>query len=122
MNRKVRGVFTFVIFLVLVQNAYSGYPTGQDLLIKCTGATNDPKEAAIAPIHCLGYIDGIIDAHGLLSSVSPEAKFFCPPAQGIAVGDAMDAVIYFIQKFSETRSASGRVVVIKALQTFYPCK
>ena len=108
--------------LLFPQPVFAGYETGQDLLIGCTGAYNDSVEVVTGPLHCTGYIDGILDAHGLLSSAHPETKYFCLPAQGILTGDAVNIVILYIQENHEARSMPGRLVVIKALQDQYPCK
>ena len=120
-NRLFQSIFVLV-FLSVCQYAFAGYETGQELLIDCTGAYKDSAESSAGPLYCLGYVDGILDAHALLSSAHPEAKYFCAPDIGISAGVAMDITTLYIQKNPEARSMPARIVVIKALQEKYPCK
>lgn len=122
MRKKISKWTLCLSSLLFSSVAYAGYPSGQDLLIACTGAVSDKSQSILMRIHCLGYIDGIIDAHGLLSAIDPSVKQYCIPSSGIATGDVEDKVISFIQKHEEARDMTGRVAVLKAMQKAYPCK
>ncbi len=122
MKKEINKWLLCLISLLFSSVAYAGYPTGQDLLIACTGAVPDKSQSIVMRLHCLGYIDGITDAHGLLSTIDPSVKQYCIPASGVATGDVEDKVISFIQKHEEARDMTGRIAVLKAMQEAYPCK
>jgi hypothetical protein len=107
---------------LLPSYAFAGYETGQDILIACTGSSSDKEKALIARLHCLGYVDGVNDAHGLLSSLNPTVLLYCTPATGVSAGEVYDKVISYILKHDDAREMSGRTVIIKAMQEAYPCK
>lgn len=112
----------FAIFLLTSGFVHAGYSTGKELLIACTGAVSNEVQAAVMRFHCLGYIDGVIDAHGILSTLEPSIRQFCAPTLGLEAGDALDKIIVYLSGNSEAKNTSGRVAVLKALQNEYPCK
>lgn len=111
-----------LLTLLFSTSSYAGYPSGQELLTACTGASPDKTEALISRIHCIAYIDGVMDAHGLISSATPSSKLFCTPPSGIDAGSVLDNVVTFIQKHDDARDMTGRIVIVKTMQEAFPCK
>jgi len=115
-------IILYLLILLPSTSLYAGYPTGQEVLIACTGASTDKTEALLSRIHCLGYIDGVMDAHGLISSANPSSKYYCIPPSGIDAGSVLDKVVSYIQKHDDARDMTGRLVIMKTMQDAYPCK
>ncbi len=71
----------------------------------------------------IGYVNGFIDLHTDLSD--PEirmikAPFFCMPPN-VQLGQALDAVIRYLEAHPEKRKFTGSSLVAAALWQAYPC-
>jgi hypothetical protein len=120
-DKSKKLLIILAVLFICAPLSFAGDQTGQELLMDCIGAYSNEVQAAIAPIHCVGYIDGIIDAHGILTTLAPEAKLFCAPPSGISVDDALQKVVSFLTSNPQEKSASARVAVLRALSYYYPC-
>ena len=121
--RLIGGLLLLLVCL-FPKYAFAGYATAEQLLTSCTNTSNekDPVRTIVNPFHCLGYIDGVIDAHELLSAAHLEAKYFCLPPTGLEAGDAMDIVLKYIRDNPSMMTMPARLVIIRALNEKYPCK
>lgn len=99
---------------------------GNALLDACSAAIALSEERDIGvkrtlvAFHCLGYIDGLLDAHAIYRALT-DARLICLPENGIRSGQAVRIVVHHLEENPETLHQSGRILAYVALATAFPC-
>lgn len=116
-------IVPFILVFVWCASIEAGGTSGE-LLNECTklaSAPTDPK-ALIADVHCVGYIDGVIDSYIIVTSLYPQAKFICLPKAGLENEKALRIFQTWLKKNPKERNMPARAGVLLSLKAAYPCK
>lgn len=100
---------------------------GNALLDSCSAAIALTKqrditiERTFTAFHCLGYLDGLLDAHAIYRAIT-DARMICLPDQGIRTGQAVRIVVHHLRENPEKLHQSARLLAHVALATEFPCE
>jgi hypothetical protein len=72
--------------------------------------------------YCSGYIDGFLDGHALTAAINGGRKLYCLPLRGISAEQATRIFVKYLQDHPEKLHDSGRILVLIAFETAFPCK
>ena len=96
--------------------------TTSAFLAWCNGASESDPISQFKEIHCLGYLDGVLDtASMMLSGLKPESRFICPPAEGIEVRALLKIVNEYVIKNPKTLTETARMTIFIAYGKAFPC-
>ena len=101
---------------------------GNALLRDCTSAlrvadgtpSKSPDDLSGA-MYCTGYVAGFVDAHVLTVGLNSGKMVFCQPPSGIRVDQDIRIIIKYLQDHPEKLHESGRILVMMALRSAFPC-
>jgi len=118
-----------LIFVMLgfSQNAAAS-PDGASLLRACNASNKQEdgievsdEEAAYA-LWCSGYVAGYLDGFQISSSTKGAGEKLCLPNAGITNDQAIRVITRWLKDHPETLHQSGRVEILRALASAFPCK
>ena len=114
-------VSAFFLALLLMPPVVHSYDRGDELLWACNAAPDSSIDDRLAQIHCMGYVQGILDGVQLIFGLQPESKFFCPPESGISNDQGLRIVIKWLENNPEKLHESARMAVLIAYAQAFPC-
>lgn len=123
------GVLMLPTLLVVAGLTLNGTPSGTraalDLLRECKVALDVESAAdigqALGGVHCMGYVEGIADAHAVFAAVSPTARMWCEPASGLQTEQRVRVVVKHLEANPEKLHGPARTEVIVAHRDAFPC-
>ena len=102
---------------------------GNFLLRECKETQNDTYqgcEPAISSMHCLGYIDGLVDMNDIYKSNvlkgSSPALICLPKDKRVTVGDLARIVVKYLEDNPTQLHESAAALATVALGKAFPCK
>ena len=116
--------------LVVAGLTLNGAPSGTgialDLLRECKVALDVERATdlgeALGGVRCMGYVEGIADAHAVLSAVTPAARMWCEPSSGLQTEQRIRLVVKHLEANPESLHGAARTEVIVAHRNAFPCK
>lgn len=114
----LRSLFIMVVTAISLQA--HAYGTAQQLVTDCTATPIRPEEG-LRQINCTGYISGVLDAYGVLSSLFPSVRLYCASSAGLSVDSAIDAVVNWLRASPDRSRTPARSAIFLALRERYPC-
>jgi len=120
----LRSFFISIILLIFGFNLYihAGYSTAEELFEACNNSDNTNMESIMNKAHCYGFIDGISEAHAVLSTLNPSNRLYCMPPEGVETGEVIDIVVKYLNRLKENEGMTGRIAVLVSLKKEFPCK
>ncbi len=114
-------------FAVLVAHAED--EDGNFLLRECKetlAGTYQGCEPAISSMHCLGYIDGLVDMNDIFKSnvlkSSSQALICLPKEKRVTVGELARIVVKYLEDNPTQLHESAAALATVALGKAFPCK
>jgi hypothetical protein len=95
---------------------------GDQLLYWLTGKANNEIEATLDRAKSMAYLSGMLDSYVVLSAIEPGLKIYCVPEKGIAIGQAKDIIIKWMNAHPDRLKEEARILVLYALKDAFPCK
>jgi hypothetical protein len=126
MFKRLVVLIMFIFMIVsstICEESPTSLATGNDYLTDCS--VERPKDTVMqfaAYGHCMGYVQGFIDAMALSNSLHPGQPFFCFPTSGIRVEQMMRVIEKYLRDHpNELHMPLGAEVGL-ALAKGFPCK
>ena len=119
-------VFTSCLAVLV---AHADDEDGNFLLRECKETlttTYQSCEPAISSMHCLGYIDGLVDMNDIFKSSvlksSSQALICLPKDKKVTVGDMARIVVKYLEDNPKQLHESAASLATVALGKAFPCK
>jgi hypothetical protein len=102
---------------------------GNDILRTCQlGIDSKASEMTTAELmhymHCLGYIDGVVDMLALGTTFPPDTHIgqICTPEHGMQSQQIVRIVLKYLKENPEKLHERGDLLIAWAMQHAFPCK
>lgn len=95
--------------------------TTKALLSECSDASENDPISQFKQIHCLGYLDGVLDTVSMMLPHWPESYRFCPPPEGIDLETYLKIINEYVTTNPDTLNESARSIVFVAYAKAFPC-
>jgi hypothetical protein len=101
----------FVPSIALAENRNS-----DQLLSGLTGKVTEIEQA-----YFIGYAEGIMDSHKILSEFFQDIQFICFPKRRISNTETRRVIIKYLERHPEQLNETARSVIFDALKSAFPC-
>ena len=81
----------------------------------CTIVPTKPEEA-FRQFQCTGYVGGVLDAYGVVSSLYPNVKVYCVSGEGISIDAAVNALVQWVRIHPENAALPSRSAILLSLK------
>lgn len=84
---------------------------------------NPQGRKALDAAYCAGYVDGVLETHGMWKAVegkTSQAAHYCMPAE-VPNGQVLKIIKKWLDENPERLHWSGEVIIHKALMQAFPC-
>ena len=122
------GLCIFLCCFAVV-TAHAEDEDGNFLLRECKetlSSTYQGCEPAISSMHCLGYLDGLVDMNDIFKSnvlKSPSQALIClPKDKQVTVGELARIVVKYLEDNPKQLHESAAALATVALGKAFPCK
>ena len=140
--RPHSGISLTLLFCLVLASAVAAQAPANNpldsrafLLQSCTGALqsqtgdNPNPQAAIAGVHRIGFVDGLMEMNTLYQDVllgivlgRDDIGFFCLPEDGVEVQRAVRIVVTYLEAHPQDLGMTRRFLAASALGEEFPCK
>ena len=122
----IKARLVTALFVLALPSTSALAQTGEEVLMRCLPAVKELEGARIPENQvegarwCVGYLAGMIDGITLMTSHLATAKI-CFPKEGLSPYQSAKVVTDWLKANPRTLHDSGRVSVVVALGTAFPC-
>ena len=129
MKHLLQTLSAFAVCCAVSVAAHAQEEDGNFLLRECKETLNDTYqgcEPAVSSMHCLGYIDGLVDMNDIYKSnilkSSSQALICLPKEKRVTVGELARIVVKYLEDNPGQLHESAAALATVALGKAFPCK